>query len=83
MDASVPFLNRKSHFSHPSASVMLNADIQYHPITRRNQRGYRLAHASSALLGRQNAVFDIYLRSQGLMEGIQPDCEPLSWRGER
>jgi len=36
-----------------------------------------------SLLGRQNAVLDIYLRSLGLMEGMQPDREPISWRGGR
>jgi hypothetical protein len=36
MDAAVPFLNRKSHFSHPSASVMLNTDMLCFLIRRKH-----------------------------------------------
>jgi hypothetical protein len=39
--------------------------------------------ADGSPLGRQDAILDIYLRSLGLLEGMQPDCEPIGWRGER
>ena len=65
-----PVSEPSRHISSPT-KVRLSGDVIFsHP-------------ADGSLLGRQNAVFAIYLRSLGLMEGMQPDREPIGWRGER